>query len=246
MSSFSLKMIAIISMLIDHIGVVFIPYDSQLHIVFRSIGRLAFPIFVFLIVEGFHHTHNIKKYLMRLGIFAFISEIPFDLAFYNAFYPRANLIEQIKAGEFATILSRMMQHQNVYFTLFLGLLLITLINKVELKYSTEIMKSSVINTILSIGFCFVASFLKTDYSFAGILLITAFYLFRGNKYLLAFSLLLVCGGVLGGINILATLSILFISLYNGKKGKDIKYFFYIFYPAHLLLLFVLNYFLFIS
>lgn len=243
MSSFSLKLIAIITMLIDHIGVVFIPTNTQLYLISRSIGRLAFPIFVFLIVEGFHHTHDIKIYLARMGIFALLSELPFDLAFYHAFYPKANLFAEIKAGEYGMILTRMMQHQNVFFTLFLGLLLITLINQVEKKYQKQISISSVINAILTIAFCFGAIILRTDYDYAGILLIAAFFLFRGSKALLVLTLLIVSGGILGNINILATLSMIIITLYNGKKGKDIKYFFYIFYPAHLLLLFVLRLYL---
>lgn len=243
MSSFSLKMIAIITMLIDHIGVVFIPYNTQLYLISRSIGRLAFPIFIFLMVEGFHHTRDIKKYLARMGVFALVSELPFDLAFYNAFYPGANLIAQVQNREFSTILTRMMRHQNVYFTLFLGLLLITLINQVERKYAKDIMLSSIINIFLTAAFCFIAALLRTDYDYKGILLVAAFYLFRGSKTLVAISLLIISGGILGGINILETLSMIFISSYNGEKGKSIKYFFYTFYPAHLLLLFVLHWYL---
>lgn len=243
MSSFSLKMIAIITMLIDHIGVVFIPYNTQLYLISRSIGRLAFPIFLFLMVEGFYHTRDIKKYLTRMGVFALISEIPFDLAFYQSFYPRADLLAELKNGEFSTIITRMMRHQNVFFTLFLGLLLITLINQVEKKFADNIMICGIINIILTAGFGFIAVLLRTDYDYKGILLVASFYLFRGSKMLLTISLLTVSGGILGSINILATLSMIFISLYNGKKGKSIKYFFYTFYPAHLLLLFVLDWFL---
>jgi len=240
MSSFSLKMIAIITMLIDHIGVVFIPYNTNLYLISRSIGRLAFPIFLFLMVEGFYHTRDIKKYLTRMGVFALLSELPFDLAFYQSFDPRANLMEELKNGEFSTILTRMMRHQNVYFTLFLGLLLITLMHQVEKKFSKDIILCSMINIMLTTGFGFIAALLRTDYDYKGILLVASFYLFRGSKMLLTISLLAVTGGVLGSINILATLSMILISLYNGKKGKSIKYFFYIFYPAHLLLLFVLH------
>ena len=75
LDSFTLKMIAIISMLADHIGYIFFPQDM----VFRAVGRIAFPIFCFLIIEGFHHTRNHTNYLIRLCIFAIISEIPFDL-----------------------------------------------------------------------------------------------------------------------------------------------------------------------
>ncbi|MBE5965922.1 MAG: hypothetical protein E7255_02995 [Lachnospiraceae bacterium] len=242
MCSFTLKMIAIITMLIDHIGAIFIPENTLLYFIFRGIGRLAFPIFVFLIVEGFYHTSNIKRYLARLGAFALLSEIPFDIAFYNSNHPGANLVREISKGEYTIVLNRMMQSQNVFFTLFLGLLLITLINRVEKKFQNEVIYSSAIISALTLVFCFAAFLLRTDYSYAGILLIAAFYLFRGNKVLLTVSLLIVSGGIIGSINILATLSMLFISLYNGEKGKDIKYFFYIFYPAHLLLLYIVRLF----
>ncbi len=83
MNSFHLKMIAIITMLIDHTAAVLIPSNTVLWLVMRCIGRLAFPIFVFLLVEGFYHTRDVKKYLLRMGAFALLSEIPFDLAFYG-------------------------------------------------------------------------------------------------------------------------------------------------------------------
>ncbi|NLZ83422.1 MAG: hypothetical protein GX915_07145 [Clostridiales bacterium] len=219
MSSFGLKMIAIITMLIDHIGAVFIPSNTTEYLIFRSIGRLAFPIFVFLLVEGFYHTRDSKKYLIRLGIFALISEIPFDLAFYGDFY---------------------MGHQNIFFTLFLGLLLIILMRDVEVRFPKNVLAIYIIKAILVIVFCIISIYLQTDYSFLGILLITAFYLFRGNKILLVLSMLIIFGTPIGGINVLATLSMIFIALYNGKKGKSMKYFFYIFYPAHLTILFLIS------
>ena len=213
-----MKMIAIITMLIDHIGAVLIPSNTTAYLIFRSIGRLAFPIFAFLIVEGFYHTRDVKRYLTRLGIFALVSEIPFDLAFYGDFY---------------------MGHQNIFFTLFLGLLLIMVMKDIERRFPKNLITSNAINTLLVISFCIIAFLLKTDYNFLGILLITAFYLFRGSKMLLVLSILLIFGTPIGDISILATLSMVFISLYNGKKGKGMKYFFYVFYPAHLLILFLI-------
>ena len=96
LNSFQLKCIAIVTMLIDHIGAIIFPTQMG----FRIIGRFSFPIFCFLLVEGFHHTKDVKKYMIRLGIFALISEIPYDLAFRNVFL------------EF--------ERQNVFFTLLLG------------------------------------------------------------------------------------------------------------------------------
>ena len=79
LSTFQLKWIAIITMLIDHIGAVLFPYELG----YRIIGRIAFPIFCFLIVEGFSHTRDVRRYMVRLGIFALISELPYDLAFHG-------------------------------------------------------------------------------------------------------------------------------------------------------------------
>jgi len=255
MTSFTLKLIAIITMLIDHIGAIFIPYDNKWYAVFRGIGRLAFPIFIFLIVEGFYHTKNVKKYLLRLGIFAILSEIPFDLAFYHEIYNTDitvnikrifQLLSQQKFNSelsyrVTTDLGRVLQYQNVFFTLFLGLLLIILMDKVEQKFNKNILINSSLKGLLIISFCLIAYILKTDYDYRGILLFAAFYLFRGNKILLTFSLLIVNGYMFAyGGQILATLSMIFIIYYNGKKGKDIKYIFYIFYPAHLIILFLID------
>ncbi|MFN2363319.1 MAG: TraX family protein, partial [Halarsenatibacteraceae bacterium] len=77
MSSFQIKMVAITTMLIDHIGSIIFPE----YIILRVIGRLAFPLFAFLITEGYRHTSNINRYLVRLSIFALISQYPFWLAF---------------------------------------------------------------------------------------------------------------------------------------------------------------------
>jgi len=219
MSTFALKLIAITSMLIDHVAAVFIPANSWPYLICRLIGRLAFPIYAFLIVEGFYHTRNIKKYLLRLGIFALISEVPFDLAFYNKwFYGK---------------------HQNIFFTLFLGLLTIYLINMAENKYKEKMLVVNLVNTAITLASCFLAVLLKTDYKFTGILLIVAFYLFRGNKLMSAITMVILSGNI---IQAFSALSIIPISFYNGKKGRNIKYLFYVFYPAHLIILYLIHLF----
>lgn len=248
MTTFSLKLIAIISMLIDHITAVFVPTDSMYYLIGRSIGRLAFPIFAFLIVEGFYHTSNVKNYLKRLGIFALLSEIPFDLAFYNQkIYNNAFEWSNIKSDlpkmfsdneVFYTLINRFMAHQNIFFTLFLGLLAIYLINMAEKKNMNNMFYTNLINAAITIGFSFVAAFLRTDYSLLGILTIVAFYLFRGSKPLLAIALVILSGGNV--IQALSAAAIIPIIFYNGKKGKSIKYFFYVFYPAHLLILYIIQ------
>jgi hypothetical protein len=213
-------MIAIITMLIDHSAAIFVPNNLPMYWVLRGIGRLAFPIFAFLLVEGFFHTRDVKKYLIRLGLFAFISEIPFDLAFYKTFfYPG---------------------HQNIFFTLFLGLLLMMILKKAEERFKKKTIISNILDAVITVGFCIIAVLLATDYNYSGILLIISFYLFRGNKILLTLSLLIVTGYLMGPFSAIATLSMIFIWFYNGKKGRDAKYLFYIFYPAHLLILFFIS------
>ena len=130
LSTFTLKLIAIITMVIDHTGAIFFPDQMWL----RAIGRIAFPIFVFLLVEGLFNTSNIKKYLTRLGIFALISEIPFDMAFYKARFGVDFLTDLKGATQDMQILDlfirRLIKHQNIFFTLFLGLLAIYLMKLV--------------------------------------------------------------------------------------------------------------------
>ncbi|MDF2906962.1 MAG: putative rane protein [Herbinix sp.] len=219
MNSYYLKLIAIITMLIDHAGAVLVPSNTILNLIMRCIGRLSFPIFVFLLVEGFYHTKDVKKYLMRMGVFALVSEIPFDLAFYG------------KVLEF--------NHQNIFFTLFLGLLCMYLMSEVEKRFNTIILMN-LLNALITLVIGATAFVLKTDYDYRGIILIVAFYLFRKSKLLMGISLLLISGYLLGYINIFATFAIIPIAFYNGQKGKSIKYAFYIFYPAHLLILAAIN------
>lgn len=205
MSSFDLKLIAMITMLVDHLGAVLFPQYISL----RIIGRISFPIYSFLLVEGYLHTHNLKKYISRLIIFALISEIPFDLVFYN---------QPIYIGS-----------QNIFFTLLIGLLSI---------YFIDIFKSKRwIGFFTSFILCVIAYIIKSDYSFMGVLIIIGFYIFKNNKLkLILYQALL----SINFINPFRLLSFIPISFYNGKKGYNIKYLFYLFYPVHLLILYIIN------
>ncbi len=219
MSGFVLKVIAMLTMLIDHTGAILL-INSPYYMYFRMIGRLAFPIYCFLLVEGFYQTSNVKKYLKRLGIFALISEIPFDLAFANK-----------------TTSTGFLESQNVFFTLYIGLLVIYLMSLVPKKYPTDIMKQNMINFGILVMGCFTSKLLGTDYDILGVLLIVCFYLFRSNKLLLTVFVLLLNYGMSGSLQALATISMVFIWFYNGKKGQKInKYIFYAFYPLHILIL----------
>lgn len=208
LNSFSLKMIAIITMLVDHIGAVLFPGEM----VFRYIGRIAFPIFIFLMVEGFYHTRDVRKYEIRMAIFALISEIPFDLAFSGTLF--------------------YMGYQNVFFTLVIGLVMMDLMKRWE--------GASWKTLGVFVACLLLAELLHTDYSAAGVLLIFVFYRFREKtvtKIILTAIIAFACFGAVEGFCLFAFLPIL---LYNGKRGPSLKYAFYAFYPVHLVILYLIS------
>ncbi len=207
-NNFTLKWIAIITMAIDHIGYVLFPQQ----IAFRVVGRIAFPIFCFLLVEGFSKTRDVKKYMIRLLVFAFISEIPFDLAF---------------SGEWFYF-----GYQNVFWTLFLGMLLLFLISKTGNRKIWIFVLAAVI--------CAAAFLINCDYGAGGIAIIFILYYLKDQpvlKYII-FSLILIFG--FGGIEIVAVITIIPMLLYNGRRGPSMKYFFYLFYPCHLAVLYCIS------
>jgi len=213
MTVFQLKMIAMTAMFLDHAAAVLINPDLPLYFVMRVIGRLAFPIYCFLLVEGFYHTRNLKKYIIRLGAFALLSEIPFDLAFFHRFfYPG---------------------HQNTLFTLLIGMVMLAVIEYCR-KKEKELMVG-----IALIGFSLLAFLFKTDYDALGIIMIFVFYEYRDKKKLQAL-LLLIIGILSGGIQTFSILAVIPILSYRGEKGRGgLKYFFYLFYPFHLLFLYII-------
>lgn len=220
MNSFTLKMIAIITMLIDHTAAVLVPDDQLIYIVMRAIGRLAFPIFCFLIVEGLHNSKNVNNYILRLGVFAFISEIPFDLALFRE--------------------PLFLNYQNVYFTLVIGLAVIYGLHKIRMHLVSNQVISIILQVIVVISGCVLANFLRTDYSMMGVILILVFYQFREKKLLLIISVLCVTIGLGSPFEGLASISLIFILLYNGLRGPKTKYVFYAFYPVHLLCLYLIS------
>ena len=207
MSVFSLKLIALISMVIDHTGAVLFPHEMW----FRYVGRLAFPIYCFLLTEGFMHTGDMRKYSIRLLVFSFVSEVPFDLALHGKlFYPKS---------------------QNVFITLFLGLVMLNII-----KWS-----GFYISVISVISIMYIAQLIHCDYRYPGILMILMFYCFKDLPILGALNVSGVNFRMFDSrIQAAGALSLLPISLYNGKKGKGLKWLFYAFYPGHLLLLYLIK------
>lgn len=216
MSSFVLKIIAIITMFIDHVGYLIFGEFS----VFNYIGRIAFPIFAFQISEGYIHTRNLKKYFLRLFIFALISQIPFML------------FNKLVSNQFSL---------NIFFTLLLGLACIYIYDK---------SKHKIVGIIVSIMLAFIAQYTHCDYGFYGVAIIFLFYLFKDDitkssiAFILATTIKYLTSIFKYGfydiylyLLISTLIPIIFISLYNGKKGKDTKYLLYLFYPIHLLLIY---------
>lgn len=226
LSGSTLKLIAIVTMFIDHLGVV--AFETQIsnymvpYYITRLIGRLAFPIFCFLLVEGFFHTRDVKKYALRLLVFAFISEIPFDLAFNRQmFYWR---------------------HQNVFFTLFIGLLVIALLD--HTKHVFHGFLQFVVEIIVLVAGILLGQFLYTDYGAVGVLAIVFLYMFRQYKSnALAMGISVIWLSAMNIIESPALIDILLVKFYNGKRGLNLKYVFYAFYPAHLLLLYLFFHFI---
>ena len=245
----TIKLIAVVSMLIDHTAAGILGrYLNQLGIraylfaqdpnitaawmaqygwlyglyrFMRNVGRLAFPIYCYFLVEGLKYTRNRWKYLARLSVFALISEIPFDLLFNNAVL------------EFHS--------QNVYFTLAISLAVLIGMREVEQKSRQR--GNSPVNFLLASGFqlgifaagCVLAAFLQTDYSYRGVVCTVIIYLFSKNRVQQ-----LLAGAVAFCWELpAAPLAFLPLALYKKKRGLNLKYFFYAFYPVHLLALYLI-------
>lgn len=200
-------MIAIIAMFIDHLGAVIFPEYIEL----RIIGRIAFPIFAYTLVEGFVYTHDVFKYMKRLGVLALLSEIPFDLAFFGT---------PLEFG-----------HQNVFFTLFLGIMMLYLLINTPSTFR---------KMVLVIAMFLLSEFLRTDYSSMGLLMILVYYYFREKKLIKYIGIAIINIFLMGYIQSYAILALIPIMFHNRQQGPKCKTFFYGFYPVHLLVLFILN------
>lgn len=235
-SGYWLKMIAVITMLIDHSAATILerilgqmPFWApvtvdncyRLDLLLRGIGRMAFPIYCFLLVEGFQYTHSRRKYAARLFVFALISEVPFDMAL------NQSVLE--------------LSYNNVFFTLFLGLLVIMAADWVMEHFSSDKMISEIGRMILLVVIgmvgCVLASYVfSCDYGASGVIAIYIMYLLRSKREL-GFAFAVISLGMLSGsLELLALLMLIPLHFYNGTRGKQHKYFFYAFYPLHLLLL----------
>lgn len=198
-------------MVIDHVGAILFPDQIWM----RVIGRVAFPIYAYCLAEGFRYTSDYRRYLGRLALFAILSEIPFDLAFYGVPFSFA--------------------HQNVFFTLTLGLILLWVLERCR----EQLLLCAGAFAVL----CFLAQALHMDYGAGGLLMVFAFYLARqGTSPWIGWGIFVFINlfGYAGGVQWAAILALLPIGLYSGKAGKKKQRFFYWIYPLHLLLLWVIE------
>ncbi len=220
LSQEGLKVIACVTMLIDHIGAVLMPWSVAL----RMIGRIAFPIYCFLLAEGAHYTKNPRNYVTRLGVGVLLSELPFDLA--------------LSGGVDWT-------YQSVMVTLLLGVLALLCMRKTE---------NAVLKVLIVIPFAVAAELLMTDYGAAGVLLVAVFGLTRGRPWwqrllgvlvvlYITPSAAIYIWGIRLPMELLGALALIPIACYSGRKlshSKAVQWAFYLFYPVHLTILYLLK------
>lgn len=220
-----LKYIAFGSMLIDHINKALIWPNlegggglSLISSIFDVIGRIAFPLFSFFVVEGFFRTHDKKKYLLNLIIFAFISEVPYDM--------------------FSSKVILEFRLNNVLFSLALSLITIWILDEFRKRYEDKLGKFWLLISIpLLIIMYFVSNIVSGDYDFHAIITAFVFYLLYNRP---------VAGAFIAYLTIVKEVwSILGFGLtilYNGEKGRQNRIFNYLFYPVHLLILGLLRFY----
>ncbi len=251
----TLKVIACIIMLIDHIAAgIMLPVINKglypdsisfdqiefIYRILRNIGRSAFPIFCFLLVEGFIYTHSRLRYALSLLIFAIISEPFYDLTFYCKEDPfNINFIEVLAANK-----AGLSFRCNVFVTLLIGLLTIWAADRAirlskELK--TPLFLSYILAALATILGIFIAEQVMCDYHGYGIAIIAAFYFLRNLEPLnLAGGYLSICSFSTEAYSFPGFILLLFYNKKRGRKLGNLKYLFYAFYPVHIGLIYVLR------
>ena len=247
LSGSTLKLIAIVAMFTDHfaaiildrylvsIGIlslnqdtVLLPENRTMLIIYcidlamRLIGRLGFPLFCFLLVEGYYHTRNKAKYGMRLAMFALISEIPFDLGF------KSQVLE--------------FTYQNVFFTLFFGFVMIWGIDEFNMQMKEKFegklrLFLCILGTVsITVAGGVIVELLKTDYASIGVITIVLMFLLHKKSFAGSMALGCLALTVRMPVEITSFITVPLVAKYNGTRGLKLKYFFYLFYPVHILLL----------
>lgn len=235
LSGSTLKIVAVVTMLIDHIGAVLLKpmiqdssyfelygrlwkMDSeqwyQVYRICRMIGRMSFPLFCFLLVEGFFYTKNRGNYIFRIFAFALLSEVVFDLAFLGRWFD--------------------FSYQNIFFTLGLGLLGMSGYEWMQRRFADQ-GALSYVKWLSLPGSMGLATLMRTDYGWFGVGLIFIFFLLKERPKQRGLVLSIVFFVSLWP----ALFSLILIHFYNGKRGLPLKYLFYVFYPLHLFVLYKL-------
>lgn len=226
-NGFSLKLLALVTMTIDHTAAA-LPVPALWYLPMRLIGRIAFPIYCFLLIQGYFHTRSVGRYLGRLLIAFFVAELPFDAALF------------FKVPDWG--------HQNVLLTLAIGLVTVYLVDHSRV-WVEQLVKSAFLHRPLTDLLCLLfslagvclAQFCRTDYAGGGVLLILLFYFFRKHPLLLSLCTALLFLFGFGWVELFGILSLLFIANYNGERGPSLggkwgKWFFYLYYALHLAVL----------
>ena len=239
-------MIAVVSMLIDHIAAVPLYYViweinygrfaflaeyreilCDLYDWMRRIGRMAFPLYIFLLVEGFFHTRRVQRYASHLLMGALVSEIPFDLAFDRCIFKSGN--------------------SNVFWTLLIGLMVIWGLQVIQEKTTTEsssFIKKDMLTlargigwmTVVVIGVGMAEFVFHCDYGGSGVAAIVVLYLLHGHPMAGYASAIFVLGVFCDTIEFVAIWMLIPLYCYNGERGRQNKIFFYLFYPVHFIVL----------
>lgn len=211
-----LKVLACFCMLVDHVCGILFHTSYTAYLIRYSIGRLAFPLFAFMLCEGFFHTRNKSKYLLNLLITAVVSECFYDLGFDGQlFYP----------GK-----------QNTIFTLLLSLIMLMIMEQFRDKFFIQI--------IIAAAFSAAAHYLRVDYGLWGVAAVAIYYfMYFAPYYISGFC---ACIPIICGFQTYSVLLVSIpLAFYNGKQGTKnnlIKYGFYLFYPVHLIVLVLIKHF----
>lgn len=230
MNGTTLKLIAIASMVFDHIGTVFFPEITM----FRLLGRISLPIFVFLLTEGFSKTNNKSKYAQRLFVFGIISIVPHSLAFFNKLF--------------------CFSCQNIFFTLLITFVMLCLFDQVKANKYRPIVSLFILILVVALSV-----FLRLEYAVVCPLMATIFYTLKEKRIkticclfisiiigytiecYFIFNVNLVIAAMSSVLELIALLAIIPLLFYNGEKGNMLpKYFFYWFYPIHLIVIYVIH------
>lgn len=216
MSSFALKLVACITMLVDHLGLALFDNNRLM----RIIGRIAMPIFAFQVGIGFKYTHSKPKYILRMLLCGIISEIPFLLLLSSANFIPALIPENISYFSL-----------NICFTFTIALLSLFFIEKG---------KETPVFYIVSIFVALLSIVIPMDYGIFAVLIVILSYFCKDKKWLMVPGMVAIAVAYLlirnSTLQMYMLLALPFILFYNGQKGKSLKYYFYVFYPLHMLLI----------